>query len=335
MNTLPDDLLTLLSQHYNVVATIFLTSKQLEVEDRSSSIVYQQNWPWILHDLHTTNRNHILKAISKRNQLVAILDFITLSLDETDYIIEKSHQYGNLKIIKKYRFRYSKKLKYKCIIASAVGGQAKLFFSMVDFSDLEGLISQYQTYIFNIIEAVYKGGSNEIITNKDFIDVVDRTKALNLKCLFKLAEGGHQKQFKDTMKKLSITSFDFSDILEKNIVCFKHFEISKYIINRMTISIIDFKQLFIKVVRESKSTELLKWLLINFGSTIRKKKIYSLVVQECIINNRIDFLKIMMNKLESSDIEIINFVLKEFPEIKVDGKRIIERKMCCFLKQLM
>lgn len=341
MNTLPNDLLNLLSKHYNVLSMIFLTDKHLEVEDRSSSIVYQQIWPWIHYDLHTTNRNHILKAISKTNQLIAILDFITLTSDETYYIIKKSYQHGNLKIINKYKIPYTKKLKYMCILASAVGGQANLFFSIVDFTDLQGLINQYHTYIFNIIQAVYKGGSDEIITNKDFIKVVDASHALNSKCLFNLAEGGHQQRFKDTMKKLVIEDFDFSDILTKNIVCFKHFEISKYIINRMKISIIDFKQLFIKVVYESKSSELFRWLLVNFGSTIRKKKNYSLVVYECIMYNRIDFIKIMMNKQDSSDYEILELVLEKFPEIKIDHKNILEmhengyRRICYFLKQLM
>ena len=152
MDTLWNDLLSLLFKHFDVSPTVFLTNKQLELEDVSESMygllvsdhksVYEQeNWPWIL-----TNLKFLFiptKACARDGDKHRIFEFINEIVDlpgprglHINYLLTYAYLYNQKGIITKYPQQYNSSFSINLAISYAVeGGHFDLFLDHVGDND--------------------------------------------------------------------------------------------------------------------------------------------------------------------------------------------------------
>lgn len=124
MDTLLNDLLNLLSNHFDVLPTVFLTNKQLELEDAGAynavdglpawynrSVYEQENWPWILTNLKFGFvPTEACAQDGDKHRIFEFIDEIASPKDPLPYInsiYQYAHLYNQKKLIKRYSGRKS------------------------------------------------------------------------------------------------------------------------------------------------------------------------------------------------------------------------------------
>lgn len=134
MNTLSGDLSNLLSKHFDVLPTVFLTDRQLELEDNDNASVYQENWPWILYILKSPisrYSDNIVEWIVK-NDYVDILNFVQLDGVGVSNLYLFAHKYYRLDLINKYVDQIDTHTRnYHAKLYAAAGGHSELLFSIL------------------------------------------------------------------------------------------------------------------------------------------------------------------------------------------------------------
>lgn len=158
MDTLFDDLQNLLSRYFDVSATVFLTDKQLELEDANASVYEQENWPWIL----TNIKFHFIptEACARDGDKHRIFEFIDEIINPINLlpcinsIYKYAHLYNQKELIKKYSGRKTGEYTdVGAIYYAIIGGHLDL---------LSGRIHDMSSHE-EFITAAFASGNHEII----------------------------------------------------------------------------------------------------------------------------------------------------------------------------
>lgn len=225
MDTLPNDLIIVLSKHLNASEIVLSTSKTLEVEDAEESTYDREYWPWILYDLEYHIDHYIIRGICKDNDKHNLLNYMKITSVFT--LFENIGYYNSQKILSYCITHYdlgdfSKTL---MINAAIVGGHFKLHEIIKSITDpwyFEHMCTRH------LSRHVFENGNSEFI--KLFNIQIDRNAFLGA------VRGNHLDLVKQitTLYKYKIKTKDLNIIFNEYR---DNFDTIKYLIDigRITI----------------------------------------------------------------------------------------------------
>lgn len=300
MDTLFNDLLTLLEGFYEVLPTVFLTDKQIELEDAEESVYERRIWPWILYDLKRNN-NYIIKELVKDNRL-DILSRVNFTDHYKNLIIEKAFQYGCLSIIEYYNGLNSSKLR---LAQMAIRGSRVDLFDQLDIFDLGD-----SGFLCDLYLAAYNSGCIKIINRLDELFPNDHRVELDIPVVGAM-RGGHIQLLKILMST-NLERFEFGLHDFK----FRHFETSKFMIEHgLKIYTHELHCVLYAIIRDSKSRELLAWFLSKYSSLIDESYYHS-AVKECLLQGKTGFIRELYEvSNKETDLEIIDSIVGSWETI--------------------
>lgn len=312
MDTLFNDLIDLLSNYFDVLATVFLTGKQLELEDADISgvaipfsdhrIVYKyqesypninasvysrQNWPWILTNLKFGFIP--IEACIRDGDKHRILEFLNNVIDPEDpsksyvgHVYQHAHKYNQKKLIERYSKAKDNNIDNTLAIFNAIhGGHTDLFLEHID------RISGDQF----LIEAVFGSGKLEII--KAFNLGPHNVDIWIFGALKETIENNHLDLLKDLIEKYperANSELLSTIVFEMLSVDAKTFDTLVWLFESKLINITTHYDLNIfleDMIRSNCQTRLFQYVVNRFSSLINGNTIYSTIVY-ALEYNRID-----------------------------------------------
>lgn len=313
MDTLPCDLLNLVSNHYDVLPIVFLTNKQLELEDDNASVyrhptshpegVYQkENWPWILYKLKSKiyDWSNLMDWIVKNNY-INILNLVHLDDQGIISLYLLAHSYSRLDLIDKYKDKIKNMYAHDhAILYAASGGQAELLFKLLKDKRQISIASVYDNLFFN--------GHLSII-NDPRMKLFEHFSPYRAIC--RATEGEQLEILIDLLSKYEYTlpTGFYSDID----IGSKTFRTITYMIDHgysfFTDDIITDVELFTdRLILNNGSLELLSWLVDRYGFI----KINRDMVSASFDNGCLEYLKILLKDKNMPDNEVLKYIFENF-----------------------
>lgn len=296
----------LLSNHYDVLPTVFLTDKQLKLLDADDPIIYQQeNWPWILTNMMTGDRvmsNRMREWIIKNNSL-DILNLIELEKFDIQHLFLLAHEYSRFDIIEKYKSNPSidPHTRYQAKIYTAQAGNSELLFD---------LLKNVNTHEMpNIYATLFQNGHLSIINDPRLQSIAHFNQQ---NAIYSCIEGGQLEILIDLLSKYEFTrdtSLEWCyDITPKS------FHTTTYMLDhgylRLDRSNLD--DFVVRLISNFGPLELLTWIINKYGTI----ELNDGMVQESLSGNRLDYIKVILGNQEMTDDDVVGVIFEMF-EIEI------------------
>lgn len=170
MDTLPQDLHTIISNHFDVLPTVFLTDNPIELEDADESVYCQENWPWILYDLKDIDGYIFIEAL-KHNDNLGILKYLDELISKCDsrvidLIYIYAHKYGRRDIIEKLTNMIEDEIEciHYGVYYATWGGHVELLEDRI--AEIRN-IDVRNEFFDRVCQYAYTGGHKQILENNN------------------------------------------------------------------------------------------------------------------------------------------------------------------------
>ena len=295
MDTLFRDLQTLLENHFSVLPIIFLTNKDLTLEDSTDEIYQQQNWPWILYDLESDlDQIVMIKHLVKYHDTLHVLDHTTKFNKYNRDIYLEAFKYNNQKIIQTYSTKFEHK-PYdlsEAIYNAGEGGHGELILSLIpDVDDRHDML--------RIVSGIYQLSDTQMINNiarnqNISLNYLDILQGLILSDKLHAMMDVINLMIGQNLQLPDLTASDFSH---------KTFDTIKYLLDNQLFRITqtNFIDLVIRVIGQG-SLRLFE-LIISSSNRYWEDRpnYYYNIYNFCIDNNRWDIIEVLPNLLPLSN----------------------------------
>lgn len=301
MDTLPNDLLNLLSKHFDVLPIVFLTNKHIELEDDNALLYGKENWPWILYKLKSEiyDWSNLMDWIVKNNY-ITILNHIQLDRQGTSAIYLLAHIYSRQDLINQYKDKINNMYTHnQAKLYAAAGGQSELLFELLKDTDAIDMTSVYSTLFYN--------GHLSIINDP-------RMKSFEsfspYRAICQAAEGEQLEILVDLLSKYEyrLPKGFWTDVEIDS----KSFRTIIYIIEHgysfFSDIATDIPRFVDRLILNNGSLELLSWLVDRYGFV----KINSDIVNASFDNGCLEYLKILLKDKNMSDSDVLKYIFENF-----------------------
>lgn len=290
MDTLPTDLLTVISKHYDALQTVFLTDQPLDLVDVCGE---EENWPWILENLK--NGGYLMMvadSIAKDGDKHGLFEFYMaddLYCKEIVYVT--AYKYNNQLLINRLTGRVSLHIHNKIGILTNItlGGHVELF------------RERYQNKLsLELVSAAFQSG------NEDIIGMVGPSEYDGLignwidYAIMGAIKGNQLNLVKRLVKDHNLPSPILDEYaLQLSIITSKTYEVLVYLFESKLLEITEpfiLAKLLI-VISTTCQNRLFKWIIEYFKDMLDKvdKK---QIIDALLMRNRLDCAIYLMDKHE-------------------------------------
>lgn len=314
MDTLCSDLIELLSAHFDVLPTVFLTNNHIELEDAEELVYERRIWPWLLYDIRKSYEYVFMCALKHRDDL-GILECMNqswklLSPPVVDNIYIEAHGYNNRQVIKATR-----KYLYDCYYANeyaiyytALAGHIELFNDMMNSvaNDIELFMDGSN------VRFAYKGGHSSIIETSFIQDALEfHYSSATLGAI----AGNHLELMKELIVRYSTQKIKIMDLSYGP----NTFDTFKYLLENNIVVIDDNKtinaQIFLRMITDNAPVKLFEWFLFDW---LKEQINITELVKYCILLNNIHYIRRLIPSNYQSVNEQLQYLFEHYKLEKED-----------------
>ena len=326
MDTLCSDLIELLSAHFDVLPTVFLTNNHIELEDAEELVYERRIWPWLLYDIRKSYEYVFMCALKHRDDLGILecfgkLDELweQLSGPVVDNIYIEAHKYNNKQVIEtanKYLDDNIYAKEYAAYYA-ALGGHIELSDSLVNY-----LINNRMFFTIGYyIRFAYEGGHINIIETSYIQDALELHYQ---SAILGAIAGNHLELMKELIAHYDTEHFNVA-VLSYGPNTYDTF---KYLLENNIIVVDDNKtinnQVFRRMINDEAPTKLFEWFLFDW---LKENIDMNELIKHCIIQNSIHYIKKLIPSEYQTFNEQVGYLFEHYKLDKQDLKDRLSRAL--------
>lgn len=310
MDTLPQDLHTVLAKHFDVLPTVFLTNNPIELKDPDESVYIQQNWPWILYDLKDIDGYIFIEALKHNDNLgiLKYLDELSSKYDSRviDLMYIYAHKYGRRDIIEKFKsvLEDESECVHYGVYYAAWGGHVELFEERI--ADMYN-IGVGCDFFDRVCGSAYMGGHKQILENNDIRSWLNGS-------MVKVIAGAITGNHLELLKELIELNSGLAGLDEDQIdVGPETYDTLRYLLENNILKIDkSFGPLMRRMIVHKGSVELFEWFAFEYMGAKHFEVYQDDIVRLCINVNKLHYIRRLIPSWCITLEQQIEYLLNEY-----------------------